>query len=196
MSTGKVNIQAQRFALLARMDEKLFHTSDLANLWLIKNKNTLYTTLKRYCSAGLLYRLFKGLYSLLPPDNLDPILLGTKILHTYCYLSAESILYREGYVSKRPGSFTFISSKSDTFKVGDCLYKSRKANNRFLFNPVGINNMDGIRVASVERAIADMLYFMPKFHFDRPIDWTKIREIQKTIGYPLTSKRYGFTKSR
>lgn len=48
MSTEKNNKQAHRFALLAQMDEKVFHASDLASLWEITQKNTLYTTLKRY----------------------------------------------------------------------------------------------------------------------------------------------------
>jgi len=37
MSTEKKNIVQQRFALLARLGEVLFHTQDLANLWEIKN---------------------------------------------------------------------------------------------------------------------------------------------------------------
>ncbi len=196
MSTGKVGIQAQRFALLARMDEKIFHADDLANLWLIENKNTLYTTLKRYCGAGLLHRLFRGFYSLPPPDNLDPVLLGAAALHDYCYLSTESVLYREGYISQKPAVITFVSSRAKNFKILNYVYKSRKIKERYLFNSTGIENQHGVRTAGAARAIADLLYFMPKFYFDRPVDWGKIRDIQKKTGYPLTKERYAGAKNK
>ena len=34
--------------VLLKQDQKVFHTQDLALLWGIINKNTLYTTIKRY----------------------------------------------------------------------------------------------------------------------------------------------------
>jgi len=37
----------------------------------------------------------------------------------------------------------------------------------------------------LERAVADILYFNPKFYFDSPnlINWTKVEEIKKKVGY-------------
>jgi len=52
MSTEKINVKlnnihnkSQRFAEIAKLGEVIFHTKDSANLWQIKNTNTLHTTL-------------------------------------------------------------------------------------------------------------------------------------------------------
>ena len=81
MSIVYSNITAKRFKKLAQMDEDIFHTQDLANLWQINNKNNLYTTLYRYVQKGLLNRIQKGMYSLKDTKYLDPNLLGIKFLN-------------------------------------------------------------------------------------------------------------------
>ena len=84
MSTGSItqnNVKIRnlnRFAALAQLGEVVFHTDDLANLWRITNKNTLYTTIKRYVAQGLLFRIHKGFYALKNPKDIDPLLLGVK----------------------------------------------------------------------------------------------------------------------
>lgn len=71
MSTEKnIKTAQNRFALLARQGDTLFHTRDLAALWGITNLNTLYTTLKRYVGQGLLFRMYKGFYALKTLDEL------------------------------------------------------------------------------------------------------------------------------
>lgn len=196
MSTGKKNVTAQRIALISAKNEKIFHTSDLGNLWLVKNKNTLYTLLKRYTQSGILKRIYKGLYSLVPIEELDPFLIGAKAIHRYCYISTETILYREAYISQKPNAYTFVSEKSLHFQIGEHSYRSRQLNPQYLFNPDGIVRTDEIFMATPERAIADMLYFNPFFYFDKKIDWKKIRAVQKKVGYPLTPERYDFTKTK
>ena len=196
MSTGKVNVTAKRIALLSAKDEKIFHAADLANLWLIDNKNTLYTLLKRYTKNGLLFRVYKGLYSLLPINELDPLLLGAKALHEFCYLSTETVLFREGYISQKINSLTFISAKSRQFKIGSYQFISRKLATRFLYQPEGIIEYQGVRIATVSRAIADLLYFNPYFHFDKAVNWRAVKLLQQKIGYPLTFNRYDFTNTK
>jgi len=38
---------------LIKLDRKIFHSNDLAIAWGISNKNTLYTTIKRYVQKGI-----------------------------------------------------------------------------------------------------------------------------------------------
>lgn len=52
--------------LLLRSSQNLFHTQDLALLWAVENRNTLYTTIKRYVKKGTLIKITKGLYSKKP----------------------------------------------------------------------------------------------------------------------------------
>lgn len=185
MSTAYINKKQRRFADIASMGEIVFHVSDLANLWNISNSNTLYTTLKRYTQAGLIHRIQKGMYSLIPPDDLDPLLLGVKAVHKYAYISTETVLFREGIINQKPKSVTIISSISKKFSIAGNFYISRQLNDRYLFNPEGIYKIDKIQTASVERAAADLLYFNPEAYFDAVnlMNWERISEIQKSLGY-------------
>lgn len=193
MSTLKNNITAQRIALLAAKGEVIFHINDLANLWGIQNMNTLRVTLRRYIQNGLLYRIYRGFYSLMPMENLDPLLVGAKALHKFCYLSTETVLYNSGFISKKPQSLTFVSEISVKFSIGKNKYISRQLNVKYLYQPNGIYKKDGVNISTDERAAADMLYFNPYANFDKPVNWKKIKAMQKKIGYPLTPNRYDFT---
>ncbi|MBI4652905.1 hypothetical protein HY750_01495 [Candidatus Kuenenbacteria bacterium] len=190
-----INIKQNRFAQLAKLGEIIFHTKDLANLWQIKNSNTLYTTLKRYAQQELLFRIYKGFYSIKPINQLDPFLLGTKAMHKFCYISAETVLEKAGIIQQKTNYITLISSVSKKFNIGDYSYCSRQLDDKFLFKTTGIINKDGIKIATTQRAVADLLYFNPKIYFDnnKLINWKEIKRIQQEIGYPLTSKRYDFT---
>jgi predicted transcriptional regulator of viral defense system len=198
MSTGYHNNYQKRFALLAQTGEQVFHARDLANLWQIKENNTLYTTLKRYVRRGLLCRIYKGLYSLVSVEQIDPMLLGIKALHEYAYVSTETVLIEAGIIQQSIDWITLVSSKSKKFSIGKNNYWSRKLSDKFLFNPAGITKKDSIFVASLERAVADMLYFNPRAYLDgaRLINWQKVKKLQKDIGYPLTPQRYDSSKSK
>ncbi len=188
------NQNLNRFAELAKLGEVVFHTDDLANLWHITSKNTLYTTLKRYAGQGLLFRIHKGFYAIKPPAEIDPLLLGVKALHGYAYVSTESILTQEGIVQQKLPAITLISSKTKRFSVAGHRYYSRKLADQFLYQQNGIlTTQKGVRKATRERAMADLLYFNPHAYVDaaRLIDWKKVRTLQKELGYPLTPKRYG-----
>jgi predicted transcriptional regulator of viral defense system len=186
MSTVYNNNYSKRFALLAQAGERVFHARDLANLWQIKDNNNLYTTLKRYVQRGLLFRVHKGLYSLVPVQEIDPRLLGLKVIHEYAYVSTETVLIETGIIQQNIDWITLVSSKSKKFSQGKSNYWSRQLADKFLFNPVGIIERDNIFIATPERAVADLLYFNPKAYLDgvHLVDWKKVKRIQKEVGYP------------
>ena len=192
MSTEKLNNPSARFAKIASMGEVLFHTTDFAVLWGIHDKNTLYTTLKRYCQKGLLFRVYKGLYSIVPIEKLSPPLLGAKALHSYCYISTESILTQEGIIVQSIPYTTYVSSFSKTFQIGTQHYKSRQLDTKFLLNPLGVYENNGVLFATPTRAVADILYFSPRFYFDhaQAISWKEVKQLQEELNYPLTPNRY------
>lgn len=192
--------QENRFAQIAKIGEKVFHTKDLANLWQIKNQNTLYTTFKRYVQKGLLFRIYKGFYSIKPPDQLDPLMLGVKALHQFAYVSTETVLADAGIIQQNINFITLISEQSKKFSIPGTQnhYYSRKLNDRYLYQAAGIIEKNGIKIATPERAVADLLYFNPKAYFDanQLVNWKKVKKIQQEVGYPLTPERYDFTKSK
>ncbi|MGB4942974.1 MAG: hypothetical protein WBO92_02580 [Candidatus Moraniibacteriota bacterium] len=189
MSTEKMDGKNERLTHLARSGETVFHARDLANLWGITSANTLYATLKRYAQTGVLFRIYKGFYSLHPPSEINPYLLGVKALHQYAYVSTETILSREGIINQPMRHITLVSAQSKHLTIGQRQYLSRRLRAAFLFNNAGVVEKDGVYFASVERAVADMLYFNPRFHFDAEalIDWKKVRRVQQQVGYlPIT----------
>lgn len=184
----------ERFALLAAMGEQVFHADDLANLWRIRKAATLHMTLSRYVAQGLLHRIQKGLYSLKPPCDLSPYLIGLKALHGPAYISGETVLFEAGVINQPPRSITINSSMSKQFQLAGNEYRSRQLAAPFLFNAAGINYKNGVRIAELPRAVADTLYFNPKKHFDAPtiVPWGAVRDAVQTVGYPLSiMQRYG-----
>ena len=171
---------------LIKSDRKTYHSNDLAVLWSISNKNTLYTTIKRYVQKGILIPIYKGLYSTVPISELDPLELGRAVIHRYTYLTTESVLAQAGIIYQATYAYTFVSSLSKKVIVGPFSFLFRQLKDEYLYNPTGIELQDGNFIATTERAVADMLYFNPKYHFDfsESIDFDNVRRIQKEIGYP------------
>ncbi len=192
MSTENNNITGSRFAQIATLGENIFSTRDFANLWKITNFNTLYTTLKRYTQSGLIHRIYNGLYSLKPIEKVDPFLLGIKAVDGFAYISTETVLVQAGIITQYIKYITLVSSHSKSFTIVSHQYRSRQLQDKYLFHDIGVSNNAGVRTANVSRAIADLLYFAPNFHFDNQlaIDWKKVREIQIELGYPLTPHYY------
>ena len=55
----------------------------------------------------------------------------------------------------------------------------------FLLNDSGLIQKKNYKEASIERAVADMLYFNKRYHFDNNqlIDWDTVHRIQKGVGF-------------
>lgn len=175
-----------RISELLKLDRKLFHTNDLAILWGIANKHNLYMTISRYIDKGILFPVYKGLYATVPLAALNPLELGQAVIHRYAYLSTETVLAQAGVISQRVYDYTYVTSLSKRVTAGQWSFRYRQLKDAYLHNPLGIAYQDGVFVASVERAAADMLYFNPRAHFDitENVDLQKVRSIQKEIGYP------------
>lgn len=170
---------------LIKQERKLFHTRDLALIWGIENSNTLYTLIKRYLKKGVLIPIHKGFYSTLPLEKINPIVLGISFLHQFAYLSCESILGQEGVIFQQSPYITLVSSVSKKFAVGNHQFWVRKMKDEFLYHPAGLKQENDCQKATLERAVADLLYFNPNYHFDnsKVVDWKKVKLIQKEVGF-------------
>lgn len=167
------------------MDRKIYHTNDLAVLWKISNRRTLYMTISRSIARGVLYPIFKGLYATVPVERLDPLILGKAIIHRYTYLTTETVLATAGVISQTVYDYTFVADISKRVSVGPWSFRYRQLKKEYLFHPAGVEEQNGVFAATVERAAADMLYFNPKYHFDVPdlLDQNKLQTIKNEIGY-------------
>lgn len=175
-----------KIGVLIQQSQKLFHTADLKILWNISNTNTLYKSISRLIKKNTLFSVYKGLYSLVPPNQLDPVEIGSRAINTFNYLSTESVLSKNGIINQSPSKITFVSCISKNFTINQNIYSVRQLKPQCLNNSLGITQDDkGIFVANSERAIADMLYFQPNYHFDANnlIDWKLVKNYQLQLGY-------------
>jgi predicted transcriptional regulator of viral defense system len=175
-----------KIGILLQQQQKLFHTSDLKVLWNISNQNTLHKTISRFIKKEILFSVQKGFYSVVPLNQLDPIEIGFRAINQYCYLSTESALSINGIINQSPVKITFVSGYSANFTILGNTYLVRQLKPQCLNNSFGITQNDrGVFMASPERAIADMLYFQPTYHFDSDtiIDWKAVKNCQQTIHY-------------
>ena len=98
MCTSKQTSSQYRFQIIAKLNEKVFHIDDLARIWQISSANTLRVTIHRYVKKGLLFRIYRGFYSIVPFEKLAPFFLGVKALHQFAYISTESVLAEAGII--------------------------------------------------------------------------------------------------
>ena len=167
IKSNKIRIYgADRLAQLLVMGEILFTVKDLATLWKIKNSQTLRVLLVRYVKKGLLYRIWRGLYSTVNPKGIDPLLIGIKVLHRYAYISCETILFKYGLINQHPAEITLVSNISKKFSLLGYHYRSRKLPDKILYDTTGISTEKGVRIASLSRAKRDMTHFNPKKYYD------------------------------
>lgn len=169
---------------LIKTGKIIFSIKDIAFIWKIKNKNTLYTTLKRYAKKGLIFRIRKGVYSLKPKKQLSILQIASAMISKFHYLTTETVLQKQGIIFQSSNQLTFVSTSNFKIKFDDYLIRVRKMKADFLFNPIGIKKENDILMADKERAIADILYFNKKYHFDnKNINWRKVKHYQKLIGF-------------
>jgi hypothetical protein len=134
---------------------------------------------------GVLISIYKGLYSSIPLSQLNPLDLGKAIIHRYTYLSTEWVLAQAGVIFQTTYQYTFVSDLPKKVTVDSISFLFRKLKDEYLYHPAGIEDQKGKYLATPERAVADMLYFNPRYHFDNPeaLDFDKVRVMQQAIGY-------------
>lgn len=181
----RINKHSDKINALLKQNYPLFYTQDLRKLWGISKPATLNTTISRYVKSGVLIPIYRGLYSTKPINQIDPILIGAVALHNYSYLSTEYVLAKNGIIFQLVNSYTYCSAKNRMIEVANNIFKSRQMKDIYLYNPYGVEDVNGYKVATTERAIADMLYYNPKYYFDSysTINWEKVKKIQKEVYY-------------
>jgi len=175
-NTSKIDI-------LLKQDKKIFHIKDLELLWKITNKSTLHTVILRYSRKKILIPIYRGFYATIPLEKINPIELGASAIHNYTYLSTETVLLQNGIIFQSIDTYTFCSVKSKKIRINGNIYMSRQLKDEYLYNTEGIIDKGNYKIATIERAVADILYFNPKYYFDAKdqINWDKVAGIKKEV---------------
>lgn len=175
----------QKQTILLQQNKRILRTSDLSVLWGIENKNTLYTTIKRFTQKGILFSIQKGMYSTIPIAKLDKYELGCAVAGSLSYVSAETVLQNNGVIMQNVGKITLFGERNKEISLNNVVYFCKKMNSKFLINRKGIDDQAHYSIASLERAVADILYINPKYYFDNnePINIEILEDINISLGY-------------
>ncbi|MDA3799416.1 MAG: hypothetical protein PF692_10080 [Kiritimatiellae bacterium] len=174
-NTLDISLKIQEFAPQLN---GVFSLSDLKNIIFAKNKAALYRALTQITEAGMLKQFCRGFYV---TDNFDIKVLSQRICPN-SYISFGTVLSESLLIGSIP-KYRVMAVK---------LGKSRiYSNKEYTVNQLGIskslfkgfNNLNGVNIATAEKAFIDTLYFYKKgfkFSFDIYTD-IDIDALDKTV---------------
>jgi len=153
----------------------VFTVSDVAQLTGINNRTSLSWRLNYYVRQGQLLNPRRGVYT---KQNYRIEELAA-CLYVPSYISFEYVLQRKGVVFQYDTKITMASYLSRTINIGDSEISYRKIKGEILVNMSGVDFIDGVFVASAERAFLDLFYLNPDFYFDNlsTLNKKKINEL-------------------
>ena len=170
---------------LLSQDVRIYRTSDLALLWEITNKSTLWITISRYLKKGILHKIHKGLYSTVTINKLDKFELGQAVCGISSYISGETVLQNEGIIMQSLDKITLFGNKKKEITIDGQKFLCRYLNPKYLLNRAGIIEKNRYSIASADRALADILHINPKYYIDNKlaVDMDKVNKLMREIGY-------------
>lgn len=182
---------------IANMKQEVFTAQDLAVVWGYADERKLYELIKYYVRKKEIFVLARGLYSRkrytaqelrAKPQLLMKI--ANKLVPN-SYLSLFTVLRQQGVIDQYYDEIYSVAGRPVTREVKGIEFVYQQVKEEVLLNELGIVRRGGVRVASLERAVADMWYLYPKMNLENSeqIDRSKLRKIIKIYGKKVMEER-------
>jgi hypothetical protein len=174
-------------------NKKVFRLSDIAAI----DRETKYDNLKSkvfyYVKKGLLNSPRRGIYTLGSGYSIKEL---ASSIYTPCYLSFETVLREEGAIFQNYRGVYLASYLTREIELGGNRIFYRKLKDEILTNPAGIKNTKSGSVASVERAVLDMLYLVKDYYFDNltMLNWDKAYRLLSIYNQKNLEQKLNFLK--
>lgn len=175
-------------AKLISSKHTVFTVDELKKLFSDYSQDGLNNFLRRAKNNNILYNVRNGIRVL---PNYDTMELACKI-KKQAYISLEYVLFKEGVIFQYYNDIiTATSDDSRTYQIDNREYRYSKIKNDILMNPIGIKTYDNYRIATLERALCDLVYLNPNMTaLDNPEGINKRRlELISPI-YPQSTRLY------
>jgi len=154
----------------------VYGVADMGKIWGISDDKYLRVLISRMVKRKELEKVTRGFYTC--KQVWDKWELANKF-KTPSYVSLESVLYKHGVIFQNyENVITSVSTNSLRKVVAGVELVYSKVKGEILSNPLGVVNVGGVMMASVERAACDMIYLSANFYFDNK-DLLKGEEMQK-----------------
>jgi len=169
-------VKGEYLEVLLRSPKTVFSTRDVALLWNESDNAIVSDRLKKYVNTSKLIRVRRGFY--VKDKKYSRFELATRI-YTPSYVSFETVLTREGVNFQYYGNIFVASYVSREIQIDNQKITFIRMKDYVLSNTTGIEHINGIAMATRERALLDRVYISKKYYFDNVdlVDWTKIFEI-------------------
>lgn len=152
---------------------RVFTAQDLAVWWGYSDEDKLYELIKYYVRTGQIYKFTRGLYSLIK-YNQQSIRQDTNLLYEVAnklipnsYVSLWTVLKREGVVFQYYDEIYSMARKSVTRDVLGVKFVYKQIKQNVLLNDLGVEEVGKARLAGVERAIGDAIYYFANLALER-----------------------------
>jgi hypothetical protein len=161
---------------LLRSTKTIFSTKDIAFLWQEADERVVTNRLKQYVRVGKLIRVRRSLYA--KDTNYNHFELATRI-NTPSYISFETVLTYTGTNFQYYGNIFIASYVGREMIIDKQVYSFVYMKDYVLSNTTGIEHVNGIAMASKERAFLDRLYVNKNYYLDntQSLNWEKVLEI-------------------
>jgi predicted transcriptional regulator of viral defense system len=161
-------------------DQTVFGLSEIARVTGKPADKNLISAVSYYVKKGDLIRLAKGLYSF--DKSYSAWELGNR-LRSPSYISLNTVLQDRGVNFQPYTSIFLVANRNEIRTIKGQKYIYRKIKDEILLNLAGIEVIDGVAVAILERAILDKIYLDGPEHFDnlRAVDWDKMDELNRSV---------------
>lgn len=157
---------------IAEMRRRVFTARDLAVLWGYADEKRLYELIKYYVREKKIFVLARGLYATrlytekkLRGDSELLLEVANKLVPN-SYVSLFTVLRQSGVVSQYYDEVYCVASRSVVREVMGVEFVYKQVKDEILFNDFGVKIEGGVRVASLERAVADTWYVYPKLNLE------------------------------
>jgi len=167
-------------------NNKILTSNDLKIIW-GNDWNSFKKRLSYNLKTKKLIKIRKWLYVLggeIENLQMDDYYFIANSIYTPSYISFETVLIKHG-VNFQYYSNIFVASKYKKdiwIKALNLNLEYIKIPDWLLTNPIWINNVNGYNIASIERAICDVIFRSGSYHFDnfsRDINKNSLLEIAK-----------------
>ena len=187
-------------ALLKRIGQPVLRTADVMALINV-DKAHASNLMARLADSGHVVRIKRGLWVL--PEGVDPMVLAEYLTAPFpSYISLQSALYYHGMISQIP-AVTFVISVARTrlYRTPLGTYSIHHVRPSFFF---GFESVSGIKVATPEKALFDVLYLgpaksrlfssLPELEFPDGFNFNRAEQIIERIEFQgrrtLVAKRF------
>lgn len=176
---------------------RVFTAQDLAVAWEYPDESKLFELIKYYVRRGQLVRLARGLYAKQDYSEEDLradaglLLEVANKLVPNSYVSLFTVLRTHGVVWQYYGEVYSVAESGRKRKVRGVEFVYRQAKLEILLSDDGLEKSGQVRLAGLERAILDTLYFYPEVNLDNlsKVKWGSLIKIARIYNNKALLKR-------